>query len=83
MLASSISRASMGGRIEGRRWASMDLPAPGRPDHQEMMAAGRRDFERPLGRFLALDVLEIEACGRVLGDRRLGPRQDLACPSHD
>ena len=31
MLTSSISDGSSGGRIEGRRRASIDLPAPGGP----------------------------------------------------
>ena len=30
-----------------------------RPDHQEVMPPCRRHFERPLARFLALDVPEI------------------------
>ncbi len=32
----------------------------GRPDHEQVMAAGRGDFERALGAFLALDVGEVE-----------------------
>ena len=32
----------------------------GRPDHEQVVAAGGGDFERPLGAFLALDVGEIE-----------------------
>ena len=36
--------------------ASIDLPAPGGPTHQQIVAAGGGDFERALGAFLALDV---------------------------
>ena len=36
------------------------LARTGRADHQQVVAAGRRDFERALGRFLALDVGEVE-----------------------
>ena len=35
----------------------------GRADHQEIVAAGRGDFERALGALLALDVAEIEPGG--------------------
>ena len=41
------------------------------------MAAGRRDFERPLGAFLALDVGEIERHGFGFEDFGLLPRQHL------
>ena len=37
-----------------------------RADHQQVVAAGRGDFERALGAFLALDVGEIEARRRAI-----------------
>ena len=43
------------------------LAGAGRPDHEQVVAAGGGDFERPLGAFLALDVGEVER-------RRLLPR---------
>ena len=42
----------------------------GRADHQQIVAAGRGDFERALGAFLALDVGEIErgpSTSRIFG----------------
>ena len=48
-----------------------------RPHHEEVVAAGRRDFERPLGAFLALDVGEIERHGFGFEDFGLLPRQHL------
>ena len=36
------------------------LAGAGRADHQQMMPAGRRDLERALGAFLALDVAQVE-----------------------
>jgi hypothetical protein len=48
-----------------------------RADHQEMMAAGGGELERPLGTFLALDVAQVELCRLRLMDLRLRPRQHL------
>jgi hypothetical protein len=48
-----------------------------RPDHQEIMAASRRHFERALGAFLSFDVGEIEHCAGGLENFRLRPRQHL------
>ena len=53
----------------GRRQRRQDRRQPrrqhrfagaGRADHQQIVAAGRRHFERALGAFLALDVGEVE-----------------------
>src|SRR5271170_8145874 len=65
METSRSSAGAIGGRMEGSRAASIDLPAPGGPTMSRFVAAGRRDFERALGALLALDVGEIEGC---LGD---------------
>ena len=46
---SSASSKVSGGRIPGTRRASIVLPAPGRPDQQHVVAAGRSDLERALG----------------------------------
>ena len=48
------------------------LAGAGRPDHQQIVAAGGGDFERALGALLALDVGEVER-------RRLRPRAILGC----
>ena len=77
---SSSSRGLSGGRIEGRRCASIDLPAPGRAAHQEIVPAGGGDLERALGALLALDVAKVglRPAGRAHG--RLGPAQAPAFP---
>ncbi|OHV26728.1 hypothetical protein BBJ66_01605 [Rhizobium sp. RSm-3] len=41
------------------------------------MAAGGRDFERPLGAFLALDLGEIRQISGIGADRRFRPGQHL------
>ncbi len=46
-------------------------------DHEEIVAAGGRDFERALGAFLTFDVGEIGHHARGLEDLRLRPRQHL------
>jgi hypothetical protein len=50
----------------------------GRPDQQQVLAAGRRDLERPLGALLALDVLEIDGSFLRRANLRLRLRQQLA-----
>ena len=52
------------GRLERRQDRGQPLrqhrlAGAGRPDHQEVVAAGGGDFERALRRLLALDVLEV------------------------
>ncbi len=70
----------------GRRQRRQDRRQPrgehgfagaGRADHQQVMAAGGRDFERALGALLALDVSEIERGSLAFEDFRLRPRQHL------
>ena len=70
----------------GRRQRRQDRRQPrrqhrfagaGRADHEQIVAAGRGDFERALGAFLALDVGEIERGARGFEDLRLRPRQHL------
>ncbi len=53
------------------------LARAGRADHQEIVPAGRRQLEHPLGAFLALDLGEVGIAGAILGDQRLGRGQDL------
>ncbi len=71
----------------GRRQRRQDRRQPrrqhgfagaGRPHHQQIVAAGRRDFERPLGAFLALDVGQIERRSGGFENLRLRPGQHLA-----
>jgi hypothetical protein len=45
--------------------------------YQQMMPAGRRDLERALCTFLALDVAQVERIGFLLMHPRLRPRQHL------
>ena len=70
----------------GRRQRRQDRRQPrrqhrfaraGRADHQQMMPAGRGDFERALGAFLALDVAQIEMRRFRLVHFRLRARQHL------
>ena len=63
----------------GRRQRRQDRRQPrrqhrfagaGRSDHEQIVAAGRRDFERALGALLALDVGEVEhgpSASRIFG----------------
>jgi len=53
------------------------LAGAGRPDHQEVVAPGGGDFQRPLGRFLALDLAHVATCMRVGANAGLRPRQHL------
>jgi hypothetical protein len=53
------------------------LPAPGRPDHQQVVAAGGGDFECALGALLALDIGEIERHAFDLAHLRQRARQHL------
>ena len=53
------------------------LAGAGRTDHQEVMAASRRDFQGALGALLALDVAEVESRGLLFVDLRLRARQHL------
>ncbi len=46
------------------------LARAGRADHQQIVAARCGDFERALGAFLALDVLQIDRRHRLLGHLR-------------
>jgi hypothetical protein len=60
-------------RRQDRRQAARQhrLAGARRADEQQVMAAGRGHFERPLGRLLALDVAEVgQRCG-IVGDARL------------
>ncbi len=70
----------------GRRQRRQDRRQPrrqhrfagaGRADHEQIVAAGGRDFERALGAFLALDVGEIEC--RACHSRIFGCGRDSTC----
>ena len=73
----SSSRGPSGGRIDGSRAAIIDLPAPGRPTEQQVVAACSRDLQGALGALLALDVGEVWQRQDRLRDPRLRPREDL------
>ena len=77
METSSISSGVSGGRMEGSRAASIDLPEPGCADHQEVVPAGGRHLEHALGALLTLDVPQVGQRRRVGLDVGLGPRQRL------
>ena len=47
------------GQESGEARGEHRLAGAGRADHEQMMPAGRRDFERALGALLALDVAQI------------------------
>jgi len=49
----------------------------GRADHEQIVSAGRRHFERALGAFLAFDVGEVEGRARGFENLRLRARQHL------
>ena len=58
-MVSRLSAGVNGGMIVGRRLARSVLPVPGGPIIKDIMAARRRDQERPLGVILSLDVDEV------------------------
>ena len=62
---SSASVAASGGRIEGSRLAASDLPAPGRADHQQAVAAGGGHLERVAQVRLPAQVGEVGTPGRA------------------
>ena len=55
----------------------MLFPAPGRTVEQKVVAAGRRNFERPLGAFLALDFAEIRQSPPAA--RMAGAGREITC----
>ena len=59
MLTSSISARRERRQDRGQPLRQHRLARAGRPDHQQIVPAGRRDFERALGRLLALDVAQV------------------------
>ena len=63
--------------MPGRHAASSDLPGARRTAHQQIVTAGRRDLERALGDFLALDLLEVGPADRRLCLARLRAAQQL------
>ncbi len=74
---SSNSAGASGGRMDGKPRREHRFAGAGRPDHEQIVAAGRRHFERALGAFLALDVGEIEHGPLHFQNFRLRPRQHL------
>ncbi len=77
MLTSSASAGSSGGKQRRKPRREHRLAGARRPDHQQIVAARGRHFERALGRLLSLHVLQVERARRLLGDARLGRRQEL------
>src|SRR6476620_6098822 len=70
-LTSSISRASIGGKIDGRRRASIDLPAPGGPTtsilcpiYRGIVAAIDLGGRRPKRRFFKKSMVKLPDLGR-------------------
>ncbi len=68
-VTSRASASVSGGRMPARLLAIMVLPGARRAGEQDVMAAGRRHFERAAGRLLPADVGEV-AARRVVGRRR-------------
>ena len=56
------------------------LAGAGRPDHEQIVAAGGRDFERALGALLALDVGEVERGAFDLAGFSAAAATAPACP---
>ena len=78
----TIDTSSSSGRRQrrqdrGSRAASIDLPAPGGPTMQQVVAAGGGDLERALGALLALDVLEVDE--RASASRTFGCGRASTC----
>jgi hypothetical protein len=76
-VTSSASDGESGGRIPGSA-RDQRLAGPGRPDHQQVVAAGGRDLERALEGRLAAHVAQVDQPGRavpVRGER--GHRRQL------
>ena len=66
---SSASSCVMSGRMEGRRRASMDLPAPGEPMRSTVVGTCGGDLQRALDVLLPHDVGKIGNAVRL--DRRV------------
>src|SRR4051812_33700595 len=77
MPSSSASAGSSGGKVPGRRAASIDLPEPGGPVINRLWLPAGGDFERALGALLAFDVPEVEPGGLRRRELRFGRRQEL------
>ena len=74
-----------GGGIERRQQAGQALrqhrfAGPRRADHQQIMPAGRRHLQRPLGGFLPLDIGEIEGMDGKLLHLRARAGRGSGCP---
>jgi hypothetical protein len=72
---SIASSNSSGGRIVGRRFASIVLPDPGGPYEKNVMAAGTRDLESAFGRLLSADLVEVDRRSDRLASE--GPEVEL------
>ena len=68
-----LQRRQQAGQARGQH----ALARAGRPDHQQVMAPGGGDFQRPLGAFLALHVAQVQAFGAVLRRAGAGRGQHL------
>ena len=62
-VTSSAAASSSGGRIDGRRWASMVLPAPGRPEQREVVPAGGGELQGEPAALLADHVGQVGPVG--------------------
>ena len=73
MAVTSIASSSVsGGRIDGRRRASIVLPEPGRSEQQHVVRAGGGDLEGALGMRLAAHVGEVAGRRRRAREQRRG-----------
>ena len=56
----------------------MDLPAPGRANHQQIVPASRRYFQRPFGAGLPLDISKIQV-GKAFDGQGFFPGSRRQC----
>ncbi len=83
-VTSNASSRVIVGKIVASRRASIVLPAPGEPDHEQVVAAGRGDLQRPAGLCLPANLGQVHAAGfdvlrprdLVGGGRRPGPAEE-------
>ena len=75
--SSNSGTAPAAAGLDGKPRRQHRFAGAGRADHQQIVAAGRGDFERALGAFLALDVGEVERRTVHFENFRLRPRQHL------
>ncbi len=69
LVVSIASSKVIVGRIEGKPLREHRLARSGRPDHQDVVTAGRRDLERALGLLLSFDLAEIDVVNVGVAER--------------